>query len=116
SVVITYAVALPFIFNHFLEQGITVRLLISAALLFPLGLLMGIPFPAGLKIFKQSCERDIGWMWGINGVASVLGSILAVVLAIAYGFTWVLLLGGACYFIEAFVIHPNKKQLLKKLL
>jgi len=53
--------------------------------------------------------------WGINGVASVLGSTLAVVLVIVYGFTFALPFGGASYFMASFVMLPNKRQALKKI-
>ena len=33
----------------------------------------------------------------MNGAASVLGSVVATVLAITFGFTWTLLVGLACY-------------------
>lgn len=115
ALTIAYAAALPYAFDQFLEYDTVVRSLISAVLLFPLGFLLGMPFPTGLKIFKQFFEQDVGWMWGINGAMSVLGSVLAVVLAIVYGFTLALLLGGAIYFVVSFVMLPNKKQVLKKL-
>lgn len=115
TMVIIYAGAMPYVFNQSLGADILVRSLIAATLLIPLGLLMGIPFPTGLKIFKQSFERDIGWMWGINGAASVLGSTLAVMFAILNGFTLTLLLGGVSYFIVSFIMLPDKRQLLDKL-
>lgn len=93
-----YTAALPYVFDRLLGQDIIIRLLITAVLLFPLGFLMGIPFPTGLRLFRQFFERDVGWMWGINGVASVLGSVLAVVIAILSGFTAALVLGAAIYF------------------
>jgi hypothetical protein len=36
-------------------------------------------------------------MWGINGVASVLGSTISVVVAMQGGFSWSLLLGSLIY-------------------
>jgi hypothetical protein len=38
-------------------------------------------------------------MWGINGIGSVLGSAMTIVVAITFGFTVALLLGATCYFI-----------------
>ncbi len=115
TLVMVYAVALPYVFSQFLGHDIVVRSVVSAASLLPLGFFMGMLFPTGLKIFRQSFEHDIGWMWGINGVASVLGSTLAVVIAMTYGFTLALVFGGACYLAVSFVMLPNKRQLLKKL-
>lgn len=108
TVVIIYATTLSYAFDQFLGYDIAVRSLISAALLFPLGFLMGIPFPTGLKIFKQFFKRDIGWAWGVNGVASVLGSVLAVVIAIIWGFTAALLLGAILYFCAGVIFRAKK--------
>jgi MFS family permease len=100
-----YAAGLPYVFDQFLGYEAAVRSMISAALLFPLGFLMGMPFPTGLKIFKQFFERDVGWVWGVNGVASVLGSVLAVVIAILSGFTAALVFGAAMYLCVGLISH-----------
>jgi hypothetical protein len=39
--------------------------------------------------------------WAVNGVLSVIGSILAVALAIRFGFSAVLLAGGVAYGLSA---------------
>jgi len=69
----------------------------SVALIAPLGFVMGRPFPLGIRIVHARVTRLVPWVWGVNGAASVLGSVVATVLAITYGFTWTLLVGLACY-------------------
>ena len=39
------------------------------------------------------------WAWAVNGVASVLASVVAVAVAITFGFTAVMLLATACYLV-----------------
>jgi hypothetical protein len=39
----------------------------------------------------------VAWAWAVNGAASVIGSILAVVAALTIGFTGVGFLAAACY-------------------
>ena len=39
----------------------------------------------------------MAWGWAVNGFASVVGSALATVLSMTFGFDWVLFLGLACY-------------------
>ncbi|HLM49652.1 MAG TPA: hypothetical protein VK279_03825, partial [Solirubrobacteraceae bacterium] len=39
----------------------------------------------------------VAWAWGINGVMSVLASVLAIVVAINWGFTAATVLALACY-------------------
>jgi hypothetical protein len=73
------------------------RVMITVLVLAPLGILMGIPFPSGLHILESSIPELIPWVWGINGAASVLSSILAMLLALSFGFKVVLIIGGLCY-------------------
>jgi hypothetical protein len=65
---------------------------------------MGIPFPLGIRWLKERrLETLIPWMWGINGVSAVLGSVMTIVVAMSFGFTEAILISAACYFI-AFLI------------
>ena len=56
-----------------------------------------------LRLKEMGMANYIPWMWGINGLASVLGSALTLILAIKFGFTGALFVGAASYFI-AFLI------------
>jgi hypothetical protein len=75
------------------------RVLLTVATLVPLGLLMGMPFPLGLAMASRLGQPVIPWAWGINGGTSVLGSVLAIIVAMASGFTWVLLAAAGLYLI-----------------
>ncbi|NOY59083.1 MAG: hypothetical protein GXO75_09140 [Calditrichaeota bacterium] len=76
--------------------------IIAAALLFPLGFLSGYPFPLSVRLLKQQqLEKYTGWMWGVNGIASVTGSILAMIIGIKIGFAYALLSGALLYAIIA---------------
>ena len=63
----------------------------------PLGLLLGIPFPSGLRALGATEPLLIPWAWVINGCCSVLAPILAIMLATLAGFSTVLALGAAAY-------------------
>jgi hypothetical protein len=47
----------------------------------------------------------VPWAWGINGCVSVISSILASMLALSVGFSWVLVAGGGAYLIAAGVAY-----------
>lgn len=96
-IVILYILALPTLFDAFLSYDSTFRFLISFGLIFPLGFLMGIPFPTGLRFVGKELNNDVAWMWCINGAFSVLGSVLALVVAMSIGFNAVFLLGMLTY-------------------
>ena len=64
----------------------------------PLAFLMSVPFPSGLRILKDNDQvRFIPWAWGINGAASVLGSVASIVLAMGIGFLALTLLAALIY-------------------
>ncbi len=100
SFLLAYAFLLPLIFKSLLGFGLTIRLLASISLLTPLGFFMGFPFPLGIRFLKEKgMESYIPWMWGINGIGSVLGSVITVMIAIIYGITEALIVGASCYFL-----------------
>jgi len=97
---------LPRLFTWTLGLPLAIRLGLTTLILSPLGFLMGIPFPAGIRAMKQEQDRDPGnetqggsipWVWAVNGAASVTASILSALLALTLGFSWVLRLGTLCY-------------------
>lgn len=109
SFVIIYSILLSIISNLFIHYSITTRILLVCLLLLPLGLLMGIPFPQGIKILGDKNERLIPWAWAINACFSVLTPILAVMVAIAFGFKIVFWLGSTSYLIAFFIFKRYLK-------
>jgi hypothetical protein len=89
------------------------KLIVSAAVLVPLGFAMGMPFPTGLRSFAQAPILDlpaselgaptdstgnaVEWAWAMNAASSVLGSVLAMVVAIHFGLNITLACGAAAY-------------------
>jgi hypothetical protein len=91
------------------------RLLVSAAVVMPLGFLMGMPFPIGLGALAAAAapaaagepdrdENAVEWAWAMNAAASVLGSGLAMVLAIQFGLTVTLACGAIAYVLALFIM------------
>jgi len=88
-------VGLPSIFERTLSLPLWVRLLVALGALAPLGLLMGMPFPAGIAALDDA--QLIAWAWAGNGATSVIASIGAAVISLGWGFSAVLILGAGCY-------------------
>ena len=63
----------------------------------PLGFVMGIPFPTGLRLLKTLDPERVAAVWAVNGAFSVVGSVLAMALAMTAGFTIVILTGALFY-------------------
>lgn len=82
---------------------------IAVLALFPLGFLMGTPFPLGLQQIAREVEGWVPWAWAVNGCASVIASVLAAILSLTSGFNLVLGLGGLAYAIALMVyLHWRK--------
>jgi len=89
--------ASPVIFKACLGYPIGVRVLVAILLIAPLAFLMGMPFPLGITLTNQVSERLIPWVWGINGYATVIGSVLCVILALIFGFKVVIFIAAGIY-------------------
>jgi len=75
----------------------TQRVLLGAALLVPIGFLMGAPFPLGMKLASQIEGSPTAWYWGINGAMSVVASVAATALALTVGINAAFFIGVGCY-------------------
>jgi MFS family permease len=73
------------------------RVAITVAALLPLGLALGMPMPAGIRILAARAPELVPWAWGVNGAASVLGSVGAIALAMVWGFDQALLVAAGLY-------------------
>ena len=100
SALIVYVWILPFILNRLVGAPFPSKLVISALLLAPLGFAMGMPFPAGLRALAAShaaSGNPIEWAWAMNAASSVLGSVLAIIIAIQFGLNVTLICGATAY-------------------
>jgi hypothetical protein len=73
------------------------RIAIVVLAIAPLGFLMGLPFAGGLRVVEDNESALVPWAWAINGTFSVISSILAVMIALSWGFSAVMWLGAVAY-------------------
>lgn len=74
-----------------------VRIAFAVALLTPVGILLGMPLPGGMRLVAAERADIIPWGWGINGALSVVGATLAVFIAMNWGFSVTLCMAAAVY-------------------
>ncbi|MCH6585398.1 MAG: SAM-dependent methyltransferase, partial [Proteobacteria bacterium] len=103
-----YLVVLPGLFQALIHFSDLAKIALSLVLIAPLGLCMGVPFPTGVMRLACTAQEAIPWAWAINGCASVVGAVLATLLAIHLGFAVVILMatliyGLACIFLRKLV-------------
>ncbi len=98
-VITAYPTGIAMLFRVTIGLPVSAKVIAGVIALAPAGFLMGIPFPSGIKYLTAQGEHPsiIPWIWGINGTFSVIASILAALLALAWGFSLVLYLGAVCY-------------------
>ncbi|WP_245863101.1 hypothetical protein [Candidatus Viridilinea mediisalina] len=101
--IMVYIVALPPIFASLLRLSDPMRILTSVLLLAPLSMVMGMPFPTGLRRLGVQAPGLVPWAWGMNGVFSVLGSVLVIIISMLSSFTVALAVGALCYLSAAVV-------------
>ena len=63
-------------------------------LITPLGFLMGLPFAGGQSAIENRDKSLVPWAWAINGTFSAISSVLAVMIALSWGFPIVFWLGA----------------------
>ena len=119
-VLIGYAFFLSHVLATWVGLKFGYRLAISAALLVPLGFVMGMPFPTGLRALTAAPsttpadevgqDSAVEWAWAMNAAASVLGSVLAMVIAIEFGLTATLACGAVSYLIAMLFLPVLRQQ------
>lgn len=92
ALIVVDVLLLPWLLSAAIGLPFVIKLLLSGVVLAPLGFLMGMPFPTGLRLVKT-----VEWAWALNAAASVLGSVMAMIIAIHFGLTVTLLCAAAAY-------------------
>jgi hypothetical protein len=96
-----YVLVLPPAFRQLMGLADAAKIGLSVLLIAPLALAMGMPFPLGLSRLAQQAPALTPWAWALNGFASVVGAVLATLLAIHWGFTAVVNAAVILYLIAA---------------
>jgi hypothetical protein len=93
--------ALDNLMNHLLRFSTVWRYSGAVLILFPIGFLMGLPFPIGMRnMLSTSTQR--AYAWSLNGCASIIASIVSAQLAIMFGILFLLGCAIAAYLIVIF--------------
>lgn len=96
------------LFGIFLQDGQWVRIAVALAMIIPLAFFLGMAFPLGVLRLSRTPHKNqaIAWAWGINGLFTVIGGFLSVILSLYLGFTHTLMIAMACY-LMAFVLFRS---------
>ncbi|MDQ3887825.1 MAG: hypothetical protein M3251_00980, partial [Thermoproteota archaeon] len=116
GIIIIYFLYLQNVIESTISMELQYRIALTFGLLFPAGFLMGFQFPSLIKMaslivlqnnknkvvfqydnYRGSRNNNTTLLWGINIVASVVGTVLAAILAMIIGFNGNLLVGLCMY-------------------
>ncbi len=92
-----YIGGLPRVFEMFLGVPLVARFVVAVILLLPLGMLMGMAFPLGIRVLAKDAQPMVPWVWGINGACSVMGSVMAWGISLNFGYDATLWAATAIY-------------------
>jgi hypothetical protein len=110
AALLLYVFILPGVLNALVGWSFVAKLLVSGVILVPLGFVMGMPFPTGLRalasipvpefpatVGSPTNQNAVEWAWAMNAASSVLGSVLAMAIAIQFGLNATLTCGAISY-------------------
>lgn len=138
AIIIIYFLYLQQVIASTISMDLPYRIALTFGLLFPAGFLMGFQFPSLIKMasliaiqnrnkenkaitvfqydnYHDSKNNNTTLLWGVNIVASVIGTVLAAISAMIIGFNGNLLIGlgmylgaGACALFSIYHIMNNR--------
>src|ERR671916_1792788 len=133
GIIIIYFIYLQQIIESTISMELHYRIAFTFGLLFPAGFLMGFQFPSLIKMaslisilnkneavlqydnYRNNKNNNTTLLWGINIIASVIGTVLAAISAMIVGFNGNLLIGlcmylgaGACALLSFYYIANSR--------
>lgn len=111
---LVYLVAVPRVIDALLGVPIAARIAITVGLLAPIGLLLGMAYPLGITVLRGYGEELVPWAWGLNGVMSVVASVVATFIGSRIGFSAAFLTGVGAYALglAAMAFATNRTQVV----
>jgi spermidine synthase len=96
----------PTLARSALELPIIGRVVVSALMLFPLGFFLGMPFPLGILAIASRPRGAVAWAWGMNGLFTVIGGLLSMLLSLWFGFNLAIALAFGLYLLAFAAYRP----------
>ncbi len=78
-----------------------VRALLLGGASFALGFAMGLPFPTLMRVAGAGPGALLPWLWGVNGIAGVVSSVVVMIVAVFLGHQAAMLCAAGCYALVA---------------
>ncbi len=105
ALVVVYVLTIPPVIHGLISIPTSVKIPLVVLGIVPLGLLMGMPFPMGIRLVDRKAHDMIPWVWAINGATSVFASVFSIVAAISWGFSVAMCVGAFSYFLAFLIVN-----------
>lgn len=89
----------PGVLHALIGASLPVRAALTVVLVAPSGVVMGAMIPSIVRILAAVDSPLVPWGWGVNGATSVIGTVVATVIAIYGGFTTTFMVGAIAYLV-----------------
>ena len=90
------ALLLPAV-HALIQLPLAARMPLTAALVLALGVPLGMPLVAGIRLLDPTRPEQVAWAWAVNGASAVVGSCLLMIAMVYSGSTLALLIAGGSY-------------------
>jgi hypothetical protein len=70
-----------------------------------------MPFAHGVTLVQRSSPAFVPWAWAVNGSATVVGSVVTVIVSMNFGFRAVLLAAVAIYAVAFLAVDKLARRL-----
>ncbi|GJL81679.1 MAG: hypothetical protein DHS20C01_13130 [marine bacterium B5-7] len=107
AVLITIGILLitkDMLFNFALTWSLGIRMLIASLMLVPVGFFLGMPFPIGISLARFKPQGTVAWCWAMNGLCTIVGGLLSVVLSLYLGFTLTIIAASMLYLLAMLLL------------
>lgn len=115
GLVVLYLLLLPSFYEALIHLSLPLKMGLTFLTVFPLGFLMGFPFPTGIRLLAEQEKRLVPWAWATNAFSSVVNSISALMIAFWAGYSLVLVLAAGGYLLALlftdFSHHGDKSHI-----
>jgi hypothetical protein len=91
------SLVMPPVLSLTLGLALPLRVAVAVVLVAPLAVALGVPFSTGLRLVDKEAPPLVPWAWAVNGFFTVIGSVGAIILGMALGFTAVFITAAVCY-------------------
>jgi hypothetical protein len=108
--ILVLSVVLSMIINTMITSPMMYKITVSILLIFPMGIILGVFFPTGMKLVQKLVSDETPWYWALNGICGVLCSALAVFISIYIGISVNFYIASVCYGLLAVINHIIYKE------